>query len=61
MLFLFIFCIITYVHLTTHVTCVASAGDENIIFDEDEEVDEGFLFAGQGVPSCSYSHIKILF
>jgi hypothetical protein len=46
MLLLFTLCILTYVRLTTHVTCGCSDGDENIVFDEDEEQDEGFLFAG---------------
>jgi hypothetical protein len=33
---------------------VVSDGDENIVFDEDEEKDELFLFAGQGIPRCNY-------
>jgi hypothetical protein len=37
---------------------VASDGDENIVFDEDEEKDEGFLFAGQGIPRCNYLMLR---
>jgi hypothetical protein len=39
--------------LMSHVT--ASDGDDNIVFDEDEEADEGYLFAGQGIPRCKFS------
>jgi hypothetical protein len=49
MLFSFTLCIFTYVRLTTQITCGCSDGDENIVFDEDDEKDEGFLFAGQGM------------
>jgi hypothetical protein len=38
---------------TTHV-CVASHSDDHIIFEEDEEEDEGYLFAGQGIPRRNY-------
>jgi hypothetical protein len=39
---------------------VVSDGDENIVFDEDEEDDEGFLFTGQGILSCNYlMHVEI--
>jgi hypothetical protein len=31
-----------------------SDGVENIIFEEDDEDDEGYLFAGQGRPSRNY-------
>jgi hypothetical protein len=43
MVFLFTLCIFTYVCLTTYLTCGCSDGDENIVFDEDEEKDEGFF------------------
>jgi hypothetical protein len=58
MLFLFTLCIFTYVCLTIHVTYVCSDGDENIVFDEDEEKDEGFLFAGQGIHHCNYLTLR---
>jgi hypothetical protein len=44
--------------LTTEVTCGCSDGDENIIFDENEEEDEGFLFAGQGIPRFNYLTLR---
>jgi hypothetical protein len=37
---------------------VVSDGDENIVFNEDEEDDEGFLFAGQGILSCNYLTLR---
>jgi hypothetical protein len=37
---------------------VVSDGDVNIVFDEDEEDDEGFLFAGQGILSCNYLMLR---
>jgi hypothetical protein len=40
---------------------VASDGDENIVFDEDEEKDEGFLFVGQGAPRCSFLTLRFSF
>jgi hypothetical protein len=43
MLFPLALCIFTYVRLTTQITCGCSDGDENIVFDEDDEKDEGFL------------------
>jgi hypothetical protein len=58
MLLLFTLCILTNVRLTTHVTCGCSYGDENIVFDEDEEHDEVFLFAGQGIPRCNYLTLR---
>jgi hypothetical protein len=58
MLFPFTLCIFTYVRLTTQDTCGCSDGDENIVFDEDEEEDEGFLFAGQGIPRCNYLTLR---
>jgi hypothetical protein len=58
MVFLFTLCISTYVCLTTHVTCGCSDGDENIVFDENDEKDEGFLFAGQGMPRCYYLMLR---
>jgi hypothetical protein len=58
MLLIITLCILTYVRLTTHVTCGCSDGDENIVFDEDEEQDEGFLFAGQGIPRCNYLTLR---
>jgi hypothetical protein len=61
MLFLFTLCILTYVRLTTHVTFGCSDGDENIVFDEDEEQDEGFLLAGQGIPRCNYLTLRFHF
>jgi hypothetical protein len=42
--------------LMSHV--VASDGDENIIFDEDEDKDEGFLFTGQGIPCDNYLMLR---
>jgi hypothetical protein len=48
------------VRLTTEVTCGCSYGDENIVFDEDEEEDEGFLFAGQGIDFIKNQHIAPL-
>jgi hypothetical protein len=35
-----------------------SDGDENIVFDEDEEDDEGFLFVRQGILSCNYLTLR---
>jgi hypothetical protein len=58
MLFLFTLCIFSYVRLTTQVTCGFSDGDENIVFDEDDENDEGFLFAGQGISRCNYLTLR---
>jgi hypothetical protein len=58
MLFPFMLCIFMNVRLTTEVTCGCSDGDENIVFDEDEEEDEGFLFAGQGIPCCNYLTLR---
>jgi hypothetical protein len=58
MLFLFTLFIFTYVCLTTHATCGCSDGDENIVFDEDDENDEGFLFTGQGILSCNYLTLR---
>jgi hypothetical protein len=34
--------------------CVASDADEHIVLEEDEEEDEGYLFAGQGRPRRNY-------
>jgi hypothetical protein len=58
MLFPFTLCIFTYVRLTTQVTCGCSDGDENIVFDEDEEADKGF-FRGTRYTSLLLSHVKI--
>jgi hypothetical protein len=40
------------------VTCGCSDDDENIVFDEDDEKDEGFLFAGQGTPCFNYLTLR---
>ena len=33
----------------SHKTLQNADGDDNVVFEEDEEEDEGYLFAGQGI------------
>ena len=42
-------CLFLPVVLLTHVSLMAIDDDEGDIFEEDEEEDEGYLFAGQGI------------
>ena len=42
-------CLFLLVVLLTHVSLMAIDDDEGDIFEEDDEEDEGYLFAGQGI------------
>ena len=33
-------------------------GDENVIFEEDDEEDEGYLFAGQGIGKTQFLQLE---
>ena len=33
-------------------------GDENVIFEEDDEEDEGYLFAGQGISKTQFLQLE---
>jgi len=33
-------------------------GDENVIFEEDDEEDEGYLFAGQGIGKTQFLRLE---
>jgi len=33
-------------------------GDENVIFEEDDEEDEGYLFAGQGIGKTQFFQLE---
>ena len=33
-------------------------GDENVIFEEDDEEDEGYLFAGQGIGKAQFLQLE---
>ena len=33
-------------------------GDENVIFEEDDEEDEAYLFAGQGIGKTQFFQLK---
>jgi hypothetical protein len=50
----------------THLFCKKCTnildGDEDIIFEEDEEEDEGYLFAGQGNPIVIFkTRIRLIY
>jgi hypothetical protein len=46
--------------MNSQCSCVASDVDDNIVFEEDEEEDEGYLFAGQGRPQHNYLALPML-
>ena len=44
----------------SHKTLQNTDGDDDVVFEEDEEEDEGYLFAGQGI-SIKKCLLKITF
>ena len=44
-----VLCLFLLIVLLTHVSLMAIDDDEGDIFEEDDEEDEGYLFAGQGI------------